>query len=36
MESARVMMGQAGLPEHYWAEAVATGCSRLSEEVMGK
>ena len=24
MESARAMMGQAGLPEHYWAEAVAT------------
>jgi len=24
MESARAMMSQAGLPEHYWAEAVAT------------
>ena len=24
MESVRAMMGQAGLPEHYWAEAVAT------------
>ena len=24
LESARAMMGQAGLPEHYWAEAVAT------------
>jgi len=24
MESARAMMAQIGLPEHYWAEAVAT------------
>lgn len=24
MESAHARLGQAGIPEHYWAEAVAT------------